>query len=179
MRRGIRFGFADMAFGLAMLSELVRPAGRPAMGEPDSALYLKLAEKVAGSDATVLVLGETGTGKEGIARFIHDATAMLVDRADLRINCFGHLGDGNLHFNLFPAAGTARDAYDGIRTGLSRAVHEMVVARGGSFSAEHGVGRLKAAELGEWGDPARLAAMRAIKDALDPAGIMNPGVILA
>ncbi|WP_234855099.1 FAD-binding oxidoreductase [Paracoccus everestensis] len=114
-----------------------------------------------------------------IARFIHDATAMLADRADLRINCFGHLGDGNLHFNLFPAAGKARNAYDGIRTGLSRAVHEMVVARGGSFSAEHGVGRLKAAELGEWGDPARLAAMRAIKDALDPAGIMNPGVILA
>ncbi|WP_306753378.1 FAD-binding oxidoreductase [Paracoccus actinidiae] len=114
-----------------------------------------------------------------IARFIHDATAMLADRADLRINCFGHLGDGNLHFNLFPAAGKTRDAYDGIRTGLSRAVHEMVVARGGSFSAEHGVGRLKAAELGEWGDPARLAAMRAIKDALDPAGIMNPGVILA
>ena len=114
-----------------------------------------------------------------IARFIHDATAMLVDRADLRINCFGHLGDGNLHFNLFPAAGKTRDAYDDIRTGLSRAVHEMVVARGGSFSAEHGVGRLKAAELGEWGDPARLAAMRAIKDALDPAGIMNPGVILA
>ena len=114
-----------------------------------------------------------------IARFIHDATAMLADRADLRINCFGHLGDGNLHFNLFPAAGKARDAYDDIRTGLSRAVHEMVVARGGSFSAEHGVGRLKAAELGEWGDPARLAAMRAIKDALDPAGIMNPGVILA
>ena len=114
-----------------------------------------------------------------IARFIHDATAMLADRADLRINCFGHLGDGNLHFNLFPAAGKTRDAYDDIRTGLSRAVHEMVVARGGSFSAEHGVGRLKAAELGEWGDPARLAAMRAIKDALDPAGIMNPGVILA
>ena len=54
----------------------------------------------------------------------------------------------------------------------------MVVERGGSFSAEHGVGRLKAAELAEWGDPTRLAAMRAIKDALDPAGIMNPGVIL-
>ena len=68
---------------------------------------------------------------------------------------------------------------DDIRRSLSRAVHQMVVARGGSFSAEHGVGRLKAAELAEWGDPARLAAMRTIKDALDPAGIMNPGVILA
>ncbi|WP_347140181.1 FAD-binding oxidoreductase [Paracoccus sp. SSK6] len=114
-----------------------------------------------------------------IARFIRDASAMLAGMADLRINCFGHLGDGNLHFNLFPVEGKTRDAYDGVRRDLSRAVHEMVVARGGSFSAEHGVGRLKAAELARWGDPARLAAMRAIKDALDPAGIMNPGVILA
>ena len=70
----IRFGFADMAFGLAMIAELVRPAGRPAVGEPESAIYLKLAERVAGSDATVLVLGETGTGKEGVARFIHDVS---------------------------------------------------------------------------------------------------------
>lgn len=114
-----------------------------------------------------------------IARFIRDAGAMLAGMADLRINCFGHLGDGNLHFNLFPVEGKTRDAYDGIRRDLSRAVHEMVVARGGSFSAEHGVGRLKAADLAKWGDPVRLAAMRAIKDALDPAGIMNPGVILA
>ena len=114
-----------------------------------------------------------------VARFIRDAGAMLAGMADLRINCFGHLGDGNLHFNLFPAEGHRRDAYDGVRQELSRAVHQMVVARGGSFSAEHGVGRLKAAELAEWGDPARLGAMRAIKDALDPAGIMNPGVILA
>lgn len=113
-----------------------------------------------------------------IARFIRDASTMLVDMADLRINCFGHLGDGNLHFNLFPAEGRTRDTYDDIRRSLSRAVHQMVVERGGSFSAEHGVGRLKAAELAEWGDPTRLAAMRAIKDALDPAGIMNPGVIL-
>ncbi|MGN7869839.1 FAD-binding oxidoreductase [Paracoccus sp. 22332] len=114
-----------------------------------------------------------------IARFIRDASAMLADMADLRINCFGHLGDGNLHFNLFPVEGKTRDAYDRVRRDLSRAVHKMVVARGGSFSAEHGVGRLKAADLAEWGDPARLAAMRAIKDALDPVGIMNPGVILA
>ncbi len=113
-----------------------------------------------------------------VARFIRDAGAMLAGMADLRINCFGHLGDGNLHFNLFPVEGRTRDAYDGVRRDLSRAVHRMVVARGGSFSAEHGVGRLKAAELAEWGDPARLAAMRAIKDALDPVGIMNPGVIL-
>ncbi|MBK4216606.1 FAD-binding oxidoreductase [Paracoccus caeni] len=112
-----------------------------------------------------------------IARFITDATAMLSAQGDMRINCFGHLGDGNLHFNLFPAEGRSRDEYDPIRKDLSRAIHEMVVSRGGSFSAEHGIGRLKAADLARWADPARLAAMRAVKAALDPKGIMNPGVI--
>jgi len=114
-----------------------------------------------------------------IAQFIQDAGAMLATQGDMRINCFGHLGDGNLHYNLFPAAGRTRQEYDPIRRDLSRMIHEMVVERGGSFSAEHGVGRLKAADLARWGDPVRLATMRAIKGALDPLGIMNPGAVLA
>lgn len=113
-----------------------------------------------------------------IAGFIRDAGAMLASMGDMRINCFGHLGDGNLHYNLFPARGRHRDEYDDLRRELSGRIHEMVVTRGGSFSAEHGVGRLKTGDLARWGDPARLAAMRAIKQALDPAGIMNPGAIL-
>ena len=113
-----------------------------------------------------------------IAAFVHDAGAMIAAEGDMRVNCFGHLGDGNLHYNLFPAPGRKREEYDHLRRALSRRIHQMVVERGGSFSAEHGVGRLKAAELAEWGDPARLAAMRAIKQALDPAGIMNPGAVL-
>ncbi|RNF35411.1 FAD-binding oxidoreductase [Paracoccus methylarcula] len=113
-----------------------------------------------------------------IAGFIRDAGTMLAEQGDMWINCFGHLGDGNLHYNLFPARGRHRDDYDDIRRDLSYRIHQMVVARGGSFSAEHGVGRLKTGDLARWGDPARLAAMRAIKQALDPAGIMNPGAIL-
>ena len=113
-----------------------------------------------------------------IAGFIRDAGAALAGHG-VRINCFGHLGDGNLHYNLFPAAGRQRGDYDALRPALSRLVYQMVVDRGGSFSAEHGVGRLKVAELAEWGDPARLAAMRAIKRALDPLGIMNPGAVLS
>ncbi len=62
--------------------------------------------------------------------------------------------------------------------GLTRLVHDLVAELGGSFSAEHGVGRLKVEELRRYADPARLAAMRAIKAALDPAGIMNPGAVL-
>ena len=88
-----------------------------------------------------------------IARFIDDAGAMLARMGDMRINCFGHLGDGNLHYNLFPAAGRTRDDYDALRGPVQEAVHEMVVARGGSFSAEHGVGRMKVADLARWGDP--------------------------
>lgn len=114
-----------------------------------------------------------------IAGFIRDAGAALAARSDVRLNCFGHLGDGNLHFNIFPAKGRNRAEYDGQRKALSRMVHQMVVDRGGSFSAEHGVGRLKVAALQDWGDPARLAAMRAIKATLDPLGIMNPGAVLS
>lgn len=113
-----------------------------------------------------------------IAAFLRDAGAMIAAEGDMRINCFGHLGDGNLHYNLFPAKGRKREEYDDRRRALSHRIHQMVVERGGSFSAEHGVGRLKTTELAAWADPARLAAMRAIKQALDPAGIMNPGAVL-
>lgn len=113
-----------------------------------------------------------------IAGFIRDAGAMLAAEGDIRVNCFGHLGDGNLHYNLFPPEGRGREDYDDIRQALSHRVHAMVMERGGSFSAEHGVGRLKAGDLAHWGDPVRLSAMRAIKAALDPAGIMNPGAVL-
>ncbi|WP_273500555.1 FAD-binding oxidoreductase [Paracoccus sphaerophysae] len=114
-----------------------------------------------------------------IPRFLDDAGAMLAAMGDMRINCFGHLGDGNLHYNVFPARGRRREDYDDRRAAIQEAVHQMVVDRAGSFSAEHGVGRLKTADLARWGDPARLAAMRAIKAALDPLGIMNPGAVLA
>ena len=67
----IGFGFADMAFGHAMLTELVRPPHRPASGEPESGRFLQMCARVAASDATILVLGETGTGKEGVSRYVH------------------------------------------------------------------------------------------------------------
>ena len=113
-----------------------------------------------------------------IPRFIEDAGAMIAAMGDMRVNCFGHLGDGNLHYNVFPARGRSRAEYEDLRARIQDRLHQMVVDREGSFAAEHGVGRLKAADLQRWGDPARLAAMRAIKAALDPAGIMNPGAVL-
>ena len=113
-----------------------------------------------------------------IAGFIPRAGAALARLGDWRINCFGHLGDGNLHYNVFPPKGKTRSDYDSQREAVKTCVHDLVDALGGSVSAEHGIGRLKVGDLERYGDPAKLAAMRAIKAALDPVGIMNPGAVL-
>ena len=80
------FGREDMAFGHALIGELVRPSGHPACGEPESAALLDLAGRVAVHEATVLILGETGTGKEGIARYIH-TTSPRAGREFVAVNC--------------------------------------------------------------------------------------------
>ena len=82
----LRFGFDDMAFGYALVAELVRPQARPACGEPESARLLALAERIAASDATVLILGETGTGKEGLSRYLH-ACSPRADGPFVAVNC--------------------------------------------------------------------------------------------
>ncbi|PIL18069.1 hypothetical protein P775_21855 [Puniceibacterium antarcticum] len=97
---------------------------------------------------------------------------------EFRVNCFGHVGDGNLHYNVFPMPGRSRADHDNQREDIKRAIHDLCHEMGGSVSAEHGIGRLKVGDLERYGDPAKLSAMRAIKAALDPAGIMNPGAVL-
>ncbi|OLS51425.1 FAD-binding oxidoreductase [Rhodovulum sulfidophilum] len=113
-----------------------------------------------------------------IPDFIAAAGPALARIGRFRINCFGHLGDGNLHYNVFPLPGETRADHEAQRDAITRCVHDLVAGFEGSISAEHGIGRLKVAELGRYGDPARLAAMRAIKAALDPAGILNPGAVI-
>ena len=113
-----------------------------------------------------------------VAGFITRAGAALMAMGPWRINCFGHLGDGNLHFNVFPPKGQKSEDFKALRGDVKKLVHDMVDALGGSVSAEHGIGRLKVDDLETYGDPAKLAAMRAIKAALDPHGIMNPGAVL-
>lgn len=113
-----------------------------------------------------------------IPKFIAQTPALLEPLGDLRINCFGHLGDGNLHYNVFPPKGGDRNDYTEIRSEIKRIIHDQTHAFEGSVSAEHGVGRLKVADLETYGDPTKLATMRAIKSALDPKGIMNPGAVL-
>jgi len=113
-----------------------------------------------------------------IPEFITQAGARLAQMGDFRINCFGHVGDGNLHYNVFPQKGRTRADHENQRDAIKACVHDLTDALGGSISAEHGVGRLKVGDLERYGDPAKLSAMRAIKAGLDPMGIMNPGAVL-
>jgi FAD/FMN-containing dehydrogenase len=91
--------------------------------------------------------------------------------------CFGHLGDGNLHFNLFPPGHYA--SADALESGpgqtLTPIVLDLVAALGGSFSAEHGVGQFKVNTLQHYRDPIEVGLMRQLKDAWDPHHLMNPG----
>jgi D-lactate dehydrogenase (cytochrome) len=92
---------------------------------------------------------------------------------------YGHLGDGNLHFNVSQRPGTDAAQFLARGAALEHAIFDLVGRLGGSISAEHGIGRLKAAEFAERADPVELALMRDVKRALDPTGIMNPGKVLA
>jgi FAD/FMN-containing dehydrogenase len=114
--------------------------------------------------------------------FVTEAHRLLAEIAPgARVVGYGHVGDGNLHFNLSPPAGAAGDdvaAFRALGPTVTRAIHDLVARHGGSFSAEHGIGRLKVGELERYEDPVALATMRAIKQALDPLGLMNPGKVL-
>ena len=91
---------------------------------------------------------------------------------------YGHVGDGNLHFNLTQRAGSDAPTFLAREPQVRRVIHDLVRECGGSFSAEHGVGRLKVAELERYASPVELDLMRLVKRALDPNGIMNPGKVL-
>jgi FAD/FMN-containing dehydrogenase len=114
-------------------------------------------------------------------RFLEESAPQVEARfPGARVVAFGHLGDGNIHFNVLPHPhmdGAAWVESEGAEvTGF---VHDLVAAAAGSISAEHGIGQLKRGELARTASPAWLRAQRAIKAALDPAGIMNPGKLLA
>ena len=112
--------------------------------------------------------------------FLHKASAAVAQVAPAaRLVAYGHVGDGNLHFNLSePAGGGDRKAFLALQEDLGHAVHACVQEFRGSISAEHGIGQLKRELLARHKNPVALAAMRSIKQALDPRGILNPGKVL-
>ena len=97
----------------------------------------------------------------------------------LRVNCFGHMGDGNLHFNIFPPHGEKNTSYLKIKSKLTDIINNNCKSLDGSISAEHGVGRLKVKDLKQYCDPGKFNVMWQIKKALDPFAILNPGVIIS
>ena len=113
-----------------------------------------------------------------IPELIAKAGELLSRFGEFRINCFGHVGDGNIHYNVFPGKGAAAAEWESLRMPIRRAIHGLAEELGGSFAAEHGIGRSKSGELQEFGESALLVTMRRIKDALDPLWIMNPGAVL-
>ena len=155
--------------------------GVVASSEAQRADFWRLREAIPEANSLIGAVAshDVSVPLAALPEFIARADAAVRALGEVRINCFGHVGDGNLHYNVFPAAGRVRADYEALRPRVTRTVHDLVDALGGSVSAEHGVGRLKTADLVRYVDPAAVAAMRAIKAALDPVGILNPGAVLA
>jgi FAD/FMN-containing dehydrogenase len=114
-----------------------------------------------------------------VPQFISDGMAAIETHfPGARPVPFGHLGDGNIHFNISQPVGADKAAYLARWTDMNRIVHDIVAGMDGSFSAEHGIGMLKVDEMKHYKDPVELDLMRRLKQAIDPANLMNPGKVV-
>jgi FAD/FMN-containing dehydrogenase len=130
----------------------------------------------------VIYSSDTSVPLSNISAFVSNVQESLADwEPSLRVNCYGHVGDGNIHVNVFAATG-AHDAFlesqPNAASEIAEIIEQTTVSLGGSISAEHGIGRAKIDTLQKYGDPTKLAMMRRIKQAFDPKGILNPGALL-
>ena len=114
-----------------------------------------------------------------IAEFVARAdAALLAAFPELRIVCFGHIGDGNLHYNQSRPDARSNGEFIAQTSAVNRLVHDLVHQLGGSISAEHGLGQLKREEARRYKSKTEMDLMRLVKQALDPRGLMNPGKLL-
>jgi FAD/FMN-containing dehydrogenase len=121
---------------------------------------------------------DVATPVSRIADFIDAASAaVLALSPEARIVAFGHLGDGNIHFDVVKPTGSGDAEHERLRTDAARRIHDIAADLGGTISAEHGLGAAKSEEALRYKSPQDVAAMRAIRAALDPRRIMNPRVL--
>ncbi len=133
------------------------------------------AQKLAGAG----IKHDVSVPVSRVPELIERGSALARQRiSGVRVVAFGHLGDGNIHFNLNQPPGSEREAFLARWPEIASAVHELVAELGGSFSAEHGIGQLKTAELARYRGGVELALMRRLKACLDPQQLMNPGKLL-
>jgi len=159
---------------------LVRDAAM-ATGERQRADFWKLRESVPAAQRQYgpSIKHDVAVPISRLPAFVREASALIDALApgELLV-CYGHVGDGSLHFNVSHATDAGDAEFLAREPAIRRAVHDLAIACGGSFSAEHGIGRYKAAELAHYKSAPELALMRAIKRQLDPLGILNPGKLL-
>jgi FAD/FMN-containing dehydrogenase len=171
----------EAAFEEALDSGLVSDVTIAESGAQSQALWgiRETIPEAARGEPGMLYRHDISVAVSAIAEFIDEARALLTARfPGANIICFGHVGDGNLHYNAFipersRTDAAAREAHD-----VTDTVYDLVQRYGGSFSAEHGVGLAKVAELKRYKSPVELELMRTIKRTLDPQGLMNPGKVL-
>jgi FAD/FMN-containing dehydrogenase len=176
-------GLRDMIeaeLGAALEAGQVRDAALAA-SEAHREMFWRLRETIPEAQR-----GEGGSVKHDVSvttselpRFIVEASAAILDIVpDGRIVAYGHLGDGNLHFNVSQPPNANAAQFEALAPAINRAVHDLIAGYSGSFSAEHGIGRLKREELVRYKSAVAVDLMRSIKRAIDPKGIMNPGKVL-
>jgi FAD/FMN-containing dehydrogenase len=170
----------ERALQAALESGLVRDATIAQSGEQARALWA-LRENIAEAQRRdgPNIKHDISLPVSVVARFLDEARAALeAALPGVRFVTFGHLGDGNLHYNLAAPEGIAPDAFLAHTARANRIVHDLVAGHRGSISAEHGIGQQKCDELVRYKSPVEVDLMRAVKAALDPAGLLNPGKIL-
>jgi FAD/FMN-containing dehydrogenase len=170
----------EEALGAALGAGTVRDAVM-ARSERERAAFWKLRETIPEAQRRdgASLKHDISVPIGALADFVRRAGAYLAAHVpDGRLVAYGHVGDGNLHFNLNQSPGTDAGTFLAREAAIKRAVHDLVRECGGSFSAEHGIGRLKVGELERYASPVELDLMRAVKRAFDPNGIMNPGKVL-
>jgi D-lactate dehydrogenase (cytochrome) len=170
----------ERALAAALGSGLVTDAAI-AQSERERAAFWRLRETIPEAQRRdgASLKHDVSVPVASLPAFVDEAGAWIAAHVpDARLVAYGHVGDGNLHFNLNQAPGADRAAFLAREPEVKRVVHDLVHAYRGSFSAEHGIGRLKVAELERYTSAVELELMRSLKRALDPNGILNPGKVL-